>query len=218
MISKFLSLIIFFIFCSPSGASIGLFVSTNTLNRCINIFKQAPSEPIVFSKQKNPYSKALDVSVYQQISLLEGVLSKKELQYYTASLVKTIQQFENGSHKLSDAAFQTRINLMNSNLKSRQLLTAIRTFPKMVQFAQSKEAHRYEFLDTNRILKLVLSTFSQHILSYLTHPVNKLDWARFNYIVNSIAEFNRSPDIFSLYKIQRAIKEKYSLREYLNCK
>ena len=77
---------------------------------------------------------------------------------------------------------------------------------------------KYESIDTQTTLKLMLSTFSQHLHAYLSHPNPKnLDWSRFRTILENIANFRKEQGAFSLYKIYRSVREKYSLEEYINC-
>ena len=182
------------------------------LSRCYNSFR---STPVQYSLSENtnwsnPYAKELFSSVYQQLSTLEGkVLSPSEMKNYIFHLEKLMNHMESSS----DSDIKNRLAFMNSHFSD-----AIKAFPIIVSFIKSSKASEYESLDTDTIIKLILATFSWHTMAYLTHPqVERLDWARMNKILKSISDFKDKRNVFSLYKIQRAVRQKYSIREYLHC-
>ena len=195
---------IYFVFCHS--------VHSNIIDRCSRYFR---SDPIKYNLSKNTkwnnsYAQELFSSVYQQISQLEKKeFSDKEIKNYTSQLERLI----NFIHTSSSSDVTNRLDRMGSHLSS-----AIKAFPEIVSFVQSDKFLSYP-LNANQILQLILSTFSQHIEAYLKHPhPDQLDWPRIQTILEQISFFKDQPNIFSLYKITRAIRQKYSVREYINCK
>ncbi|MDE0092332.1 MAG: hypothetical protein OXN83_03490 [Oligoflexia bacterium] len=185
---------------------------TLLLDRCYSIFK---TKNVSYSLNensllKNPYSQLIFEKVYQQLPLLEEAgLSKIEIKKYNLLLEQLIQKLEKGSYQQSQ-----RLQLLNS-----YLTPALRNIPNIISFIKSESALKYESLDTQTILKLTLSTVSLHLQAYLTHSkTEKLDWPRLRTILESISNFSEKQPAFSLYKIYRSVREKYSLEEYINCK
>ena len=195
-----------FCFCALS--------SSHFLSKCHWLFRSDDSVKYNLSENAswtNSYAQEVFSFVYQQIPLLEGqVLSHTEVKNYMSYFEKLIDQLESSS----DSSVRSRLELMNSHLSG-----AVKAFPMIVSFINGGRASEYESLDANTVVKLVLSTFSQHTMAYLTHPkVERLDWPRMNLILKSISDFKDKTDVFSLYKIKRAVLQKYSLNEYVNCK
>jgi len=205
---KYVLIMLMFISISDFASAKGL------INRCWSFFH---SDPINYklsrdTKWNNDYAKDLFFHVYQTLPLLENKnLSKKEIKTYIQELESTINIINSSSF---NGVMGNFLELVNSRLS-----VAINAFPDIVAFIQKGGATSYPALETNVILKLILTTFSRHIKVYLTshHPEN-LDWLRFNTILTSISEFKQKPNVFSLYKIKRAVREKYSLEQYINCK
>ena len=182
------------------------------LDKCHKIFKPQTIQQSLNKESplQNSYSQLLFEKVYQQIpSLEETGLSKTEMKRYNLLLEQLIQALEKGSHQQSQ-----RLQLLDS-----YLTPALKKAPEILSFIKSDTAVKYESLDKQMILKLMLSTFSQHLRSYLKHPeTEKLDWARFRIILESISSFSNKQPAFSLYNIYRSVREKYFLEEYINCK
>jgi len=201
---KFLILFISYSSYSMSG--------TSFMDRCLSYFKSPDVKYNLSPKQgeNNVYSKNLYFFVYRQLHHLEQKeLSVKEAQNYVSQLENLIELINSPTLK----------NQQNLKLIKEELLLATKAFPKIVSFVKSEKILDYPDLDKNLILKLVLSTFSKHIKAYLTHPqVQQLDWARLNVILQSISEFGEKANAFSFYKIKRAVRQKYDLKEYINCK
>lgn len=182
------------------------------LSKCYTFFR---SDPVEYSfsgntKWSNPYAQELFSSVYQQLPALEGkVLSPSETKKYILYFEKLMNHMESSA----DSDIKHRLDFMNSRWSD-----AVKTFPLIVSFVNNGQASEYESLDTKTVIELMLSTFSRHTIAYLTHPqIDRLDWERMGKILKSISDFKGKMDIFSLYKIQRAIRQKYSVKEYLNC-
>ncbi|MCY4321639.1 MAG: hypothetical protein OXC37_04480 [Bdellovibrionaceae bacterium] len=150
--------------------------------------------------------------LYEYLPLLEGnYLSEKETKNYILQTEKLIQLMEENSIKT-----YKRFEILEP-----YLTPALKKTSQIIYFMQSKQNElneKYEYLDTKTILNLILSTLSQHLYTYLTHPQSKnLDWSRLRIILESISQFNSEQPAFSLYKIYRSVREKYSLKEYINC-
>ena len=196
------------------GFSFCALSSSHFLSKCHLLFRSDDSVKYNLSENAswtNSYAQEFFSFVYQQFPLLEGqALSLMEIKIYVSYFEKLIRQLESSSN----SSVQSRLELMNSHLSG-----AVKAFPVIVSFVNGGRASEYESLDANTIVKLALSTFSQHIMAYLTHPkAERLDWPRMNLILKSISDFKDKPGVFSLYKIKRAIQGKYSLNEYINCK
>ncbi len=215
---KYLTLLFFIIFVFYSSASSSL------LEKCKTVFRSDPVKYNLFLKDKwtSAYSKELFSSVYKEMPLLKGILSDTEMNFYVSVLEEAITYFEKETLKQIEFPHQsdlkTRMKLMDSDSMNPKLFNAMKSFPEIVRFLKSGKAKDYEALDTEVILKIILSTFSQHMVTYLTHSLKELDWTRLNLIIKSISDFKDQPNAFSLYKIQRVVKEKYSIKEYINCK
>ena len=195
---------------------VSLYFSANAkislLDKCHKIFKPKTVQQSLNKETslQNPYSQLLFEKIYQQLPLLEGTgLSKTEMKKYNLLLELLIQKLEKGSYQQNQ-----RLQLLDS-----YLTPALQKAEEILSFIKSDTAVKYESLDTQMILRLILSALSQHLFSYLTHPkTEKLDWARFRTILESISSFSEKQPAFSLYKIYRSVREKYSLEEYINCK
>ena len=181
-------------------------------DKCYKIFKV---KNITYSLNnshslKNPYSQLIFEKVYKQLDSIEGNrLSKTETQKYVLQLESLVKYLETNS-----AQKDKRLNLLDPYLSP-----ALKKLPDMISFIKSESALKYESLDTQTILHLTLSTFSRHLHTYLSHPkVDNLDWPRLRKILESISSFNTEKPAFSLYKVYRSVREKYSIKEYINCK
>ncbi len=163
------------------------------------------------SKWNHPYSAQVFSSVLHQLEFLEGkALSKKEIANYKKGFESSINQIESFFRGSSTAQW---------DFIGAHWLSAVEAFPKIVSFINSNKSSEYESLDTKTIIKIILATFSQHTVTYLTHPeAEKLDWPRFLLILKSISYFKDNSNGFSLYKIKRAVRGKYSVNEYIHCK
>ena len=182
------------------------------VDKCRRIFK---TQNVTYSLSdsaplKNHYSQIVFEQVYQQLSLLEGdSLSTAETQKYILQLESLIQYLETNSVQKDK-----RLELLDPYLSP-----ALKKIPDIISFIKSESALKYESLDTQTILQLALSTFSRHLHAYLSHPkAESLDWPRFREILESISSFKTEKPAFSLYKIYRSVREKYSIQEYINCK
>ena len=188
------------------------FVDASLSDKCLKIFKPKNT---AYSLNKDtllqtPHSQLLFTQVYQQLSALEGAeLSHKETQQYVLQLEQLIQHLEKNSNQTS-----ARLQLLDS-----YLTPALQKLSDIISFIKNGSALKYESLDTQIILRLILSTFSQHLPAYLTHSkTDNLDWPRLRIILESLSSFSKEQPAFSLYKIYRSVREKYSLEEYINCK
>ena len=185
---------------------------TSLSNKCFRLFNK---KSVTYSLEQNtslqnPYSQLVFTQVYQQLSLLEGAeFSYEETQQFALKLEKLIQHLEKNSHQA-----KTRLKLLDS-----YLTPALENTTHIVSFIKSDSVLKYESLDTKTILQLIFATFSQHLHAYLTHPKTEdLDWPRLRAILESISSFKKTQPAFSLYKIYRSVREKYSMKEYVNCK
>lgn len=204
---KFLTVLILigFFYCSSEGQTV--------LDKC---FKSFRSRPVKYNLSestdlRSPYSRELFSFVYSKLPFLEGtVLSHREAKFFTSRFEKLIEHIESSS----DLNVKSRLDLMNSRWSD-----AVEAFPMIISFINSGNTNGNESLDTNTIVKLILSALGHHTMAYLTHPkAENLDWSRMSLILRSISEFKNNPSVFSLYRIKRAIEGKYSLNEYILCK
>ena len=209
-VNKILKGVILFSFCFSFPVS----SKEGFLYKCYRNFRgKSDQVKYSFSAQaewKSPYAKELFSSVYQQLPILEKEgWSSKEIQPFVSSIEELLHYIENSS----DQTVKSRLELINSRLSS-----AFQAVPAIFSFVNSGKAEGYESLDVKGVLKLVLATLSYHTMAYLKHPhVNKLDWGRLAVILKSISDFKMKPNVFSLYKIQITVREKYSPEEYINC-
>ena len=185
----------------------------NFLQKCYAHFT-AGSAKFSFAKEegwKNPYAQELFSFVYRELRELEKMgWSLKEIKVFSSSLEGLLMDIEKSS---SHTALQQRLKLM-----AEPLSLAVQAVPAIFAFINSGKAESYPALDVKTILKLILSTLSYHTRAYLNHPhSHKLDWGRMALILKSISDFRTKPNVFSLYKIQIAVRAKYSLEEYINC-
>ena len=183
------------------------------LDKCFKSFRSGPVKYNLSESTdlKSPYSRELFSFVYRNIPFLEDtVLSPKDTNLFVSHLEKLIEHIESSP----DLNVKSRLDLMNSRWSD-----AVEAFPLIVSFINSGNTNGYVSLNTKTIVKLILSALGHHTMAYLTHSKEgKLDWARMSLILRSISEFKNTPSVFSLYKIKRAVEEKYSVNEYINCK
>lgn len=64
----------------------------------------------------------------------------------------------------------------------------------------------------------IRSALTSHALSWATVSVRTLDLPRAKKILDEIADFDPSRSKYSLYRIERAIEGRYSIREYAECR
>ncbi|MCZ0933505.1 MAG: hypothetical protein OXJ52_10210, partial [Oligoflexia bacterium] len=150
-----LSLFIVLLFSSPTDASL-------SNNICLKTFKTTKNTIYSLNKGallQNSYSQQLFTQVYQQLPLLErGELSQKEAQEYVLQLEQLIQHLEKNLSQTDK-----RLQLLDS-----YLTPALENIPNIISSIKSDSTLKYESLDTQVILRLVLSTLSQHLFAYLT--------------------------------------------------
>ena len=168
------------LFFSPSHASLPI------LNKCRGFFQIKSVQYSLHHQNKtlqNSYSQLIFEQVYQQIPLLEETtLSIQEKQKYILQLEKLIQNLEKNS-------LQTNNRLL---LLDPYLTPALKNTPDIISFIKSDSALKYESLDAKTVLQLILSTLSQHLMSYLKHPHSQqLDWPRIKLILKSISNFQK---------------------------
>ena len=201
-----------FVFCSPASER-SLSGERNFFKKCLGNFQSRPPQYSLSGKEQwaNPYARELFVSVYQQLpSLEEGLFSLAEINMSASSLSASIRLLESSA----DPGRQSRLNFIENELSQ-----ALQAFPAILSFVKNGEADKYESLDTKTVLQLVLATFGQHLRAYLTaSQAEKMDWPRLKLILSHIAGFKEEPSVFALYKIQRAVRQKYSFREYIYCR
>ena len=160
---------------------------------------------------KNSKAGELFSFVYQQLPLLqENRLSPLEQKRYISDLEGLIHLLE--SDLSSDV--KSRLKLIGSQWSS-----AVRAFPAIVSFMNSGKAAEYRFLDASTILKLVILSFGRYTRAYLTHSsAHSLNWSAFQMILKSISDFKDNPSVIALYNIERAVRENFSILNFINCK
>ena len=207
--SQFFKVFFFLFFCIP----LCVLGKGNFLQKCYTSFFGS-SAKLSFVKEegwKNPYAQELFSFVYKELNGLEKMgWSSKEIKVFSSSLEGLLMDIEKSS---SHTALQKRLKLM-----AEPFSLAVQAVPAIFAFIKSGQTDGYKSLDVKTILKLILSALSYHTRAYLNHPQpHKLDWGRMNLILKSISDFKTKPNVFSLYKIQIAVRGKYSLEEYINC-
>ena len=180
-------------------------VFSNPIQKCLSVFTKSMEYKLLSSAEfKSDYSKELFSGLYKQIEHSSS-LTKKEKQRFILETEKTIRFIESHSN--------------NRRLKvlSPQLLSALSAFPEIFEFTE-KGLSPSSYLDTKTAFKVSLASLTYYIRAYLSHESQNLDWGRLNTILSSIAQFKEEPNSVSIYKILRAVREKHSLNEYINCR
>lgn len=174
--------------------------------------EEAPktTEPIDLASLKNSYSLKLRSSLKEEVKNT-ALLSNKEKQKFLKELDQTISYLE--SKGLSVEAGNRR----SARLKVLEplLFKSLEAAPSIHRFLKESES---PYLNKKQALEIILITLTKYVRVYLNHPAKEfdIDFKRFEKILSNIAEFNGGA--FSVYKIIRSVREKYSLYEYLNCK
>lgn len=188
-----------------------IFLSANShakfLEACKNLFISPKLKIQWSSKQKftQPYSQKLFDKLYSTVSNW-NILSQTEKQKYIIEIEKSISFIESHSHTYE------KLNIMNP-----QLIKAIEAFPQLLKFVNENQNQAH--LNTKQSLEIALVSLTKYTMAFIKHNNNdKLDLARWSAIMQAIANFEKEPNAFSVYKIIRAVKEKHSLYEFLNCK
>ena len=102
-------------------------------------------------------------------------------------------------------------------LSSRFLEEGIRKTPEIMEFVMGLSEEKKALFQP--IAEAVLATFGKYVPAALkSENYEKNDWEWINFILKSIAEFNINDAEFSLFNIKRAIRERYSFREFILCR
>ena len=196
-----------------AGLALSAPVESRLLAKCQKIFRSLSATDHLSNKAQwaYPQSQLLFNSVYQQMSFLKGLdFSPAEINFFQKRLEETIHYIENSKEE----SLKNRLDFMEPHFSS-----AVEAFPLILSFINQGGTAQYKALGEKSLIQLLLSALSRHTLAYLRHPqAEKLDWPRINLILNHISEFKEKPNVWTLYKIKRAVLQKYSLKEYINCK
>ncbi|MBC6415329.1 MAG: hypothetical protein GDA46_02945 [Bdellovibrionales bacterium] len=150
------------------------------------------------------YSESLYSQIYQKIPEL-SIFSKKEQKKYQTMVKTSLLYLE--SKSLNTKTFQ---------VLEEKLLKAVQSVPQILKIIDENPS---PYLNTKLALEIVITSLTKITTAYLSHnQTSQLDWTRFNIILSSIEEVQKTPTAFSLYKIIQTVKDKHSLYEYLNCK
>ena len=91
-----------------------------------------------------------------------------------------------------------------------------RKTPEIVEFVNGLSEEKAALFQP--IAEAVFSAFGKYVPAALkSEDYEENDWERINFILKSIAEFNINDAEFSLFKIKRAIRRRYSFREFILC-
>ena len=178
---------------------------SQSIIRCMDIFSKSKSLEYKLSSKTeltNPYSKELFLNLYQQIEN-NSLLSKKEKQEFILNTEAIIHFIESHPHN------------QKLEVLTPQLLSAVQSLPAIFEFTKNPSS---SYLDTTTALKVVLVSLTRYTRAYIMQESNHLDWPRLHKILSVIAHFKTNPNAFSLYKILRAVREKHSLKEFINCR
>ena len=147
-------------------------------------------------------SKELFLKLYQQIEIqpLFSKKEKEELILKTEQIISFIESHPN-----------------NPQLKMviPHLLSAIESLPLLFDYAKNSSN---PYLDSISTIKVVSVILTRYTWAYLHEESNHLDWPRLGKILSTIADFKSKPNDFSFYKILRAVREKHSIKELINCR
>ena len=159
---------------------------------------------------KNPYSLKLHSVLKEEIAKTK-ILSDKEKKAFFKELEQTIAYIENKDLAQADKSKR------GARLKALEplLMRSVQMTPSIISFLESESS---PYLNKKQALKIIFITLTKYVKIYLSHPDKEsdIDFKRFEKIISTIEKFNGSS--FSIYKIIRAVREKHSLYEYLNCK
>ena len=180
-------------------------------DRCLKQFNDVkPENPIELSRLENPYSLKLNSTLHTAISNTK-FLSPKEKKAFFKELKQTISYIE------SKDLGHTHREKRNARLKALEsmILQAVKTSPIILSFLEQTSL---PYINKKQVAEIIFITLTKYVRVHLSHPKEEanIDFKRFEKIISSIAHFNWNA--FSIYKIIRAVREKYSLHEYLNCK
>ena len=208
------TLLIVFSFFNPSFAHEG----------CRHNF----SHPLPKNRSKKGASQSQEShSSNQQVHLLNFELAIERL-----SLKKQIQQSSllNPSEKQSflKELDETILFIRNqvitpknkikkrARLKSLEplLLKALQETSKILSFLENTPS---PYLNKKQSVQIIFTSLTKFVRVHLSHPDEEslIDYSRYKKILTSIGAFDNN--LFSIYKITRAVKEKHSIYEYLNC-
>ena len=102
-------------------------------------------------------------------------------------------------------------------LSVRFMETGITKIPEIMEFVSELSEEKAVLFQP--VAEAVFAVFGKYVPAALkSKDYEKNDWERINFILKSIAEFNRNDAEFSLFKIKRAIKGRYSFREFILCR
>ena len=183
--------------------------------------KKTSSCPQAFVSRRSPLKKYLERD-------LNNLFSQIVLESYRKT-EKSLWIGRKKHHKVLEQALSDFIELLERTPTKREQrgLTALsaeffeeglKKIHEIVDF--TNEVSEGKALYFQKIVQSVFATFGKHIPKALNEEGHhsEMDWARINFILKSIAKFDKNRPEFSLYKIKRAIEGRYSLREYILCR
>ena len=197
------TLLIFFSFFNPSFAHEG----------CRNTFIFPNSSKKGSKKvQLQGNNSKLESNLKEQIEQIEQtkLLNTKEKQSLLTELDKTIHFIRN-QNSTPRNEIRKRTRLQGLELL---LLKALEETPKILNFLENTPS---PYLNKKQSVQIILTSLTKFVRVHLNHPDEEslIDFSLYKKILTSIGAFDNN--LFSIYQITRAVREKHSIYEYLNC-
>ena len=187
------------------------FAYSQSHDRCLKTVENLNKEGgLGLEPIKNSYSLTLQSVLKEEIAKTK-ILSDKEKKAFFKELEQTIAYIENKDLAQADKSKQgARLKVLEP-----LLMRSVQMTPSIISFLENESS---PYLNKEQALKIIFITLTKYVKIYLSHPDKEsdIDFKRFEKIISTIEKFNGSS--FSIYKIIRAVREKHSLYEYLNCK
>ena len=177
--------------------------------RCQDVFasSQSPLKPYLTEDPQDPRAASL-VRGYKIAQKEHWTGRKKELRGLEAGMLNFIQFLEKSPSRRERMA----------PISPEFLSGSLQKIPEITAFAnQTEGAEGVVFQQT---AQAVFAAFGKHLPAALkAEDWTKVNWGGLNFVLQSIAEFDiEANPAFSLYKIRRAVKRQWSLREFILCR
>ena len=178
--------------------------------RCQDVFasSKSPLKPYLTENPVHPEAAAL-LNGYKIAQKKHWTGRKKELRDQEAGMSDFIRFLENGPSPRESAAPVSKEFLSES----------LRKIPSIAAFA-GNQAEGAEGIVFQQTVQAVFAVYSKHLpAAFKAKDWTKVNWAGLNAVLQSIAEFDiETAPAFSLYKIRRAVKRQWALREFILCR
>ena len=182
--------------------------------RCQDVFasSRSPLKPYLTENPSRPQAVAL-LNGYKIAQKKHWTGRKKELRDSEAGLLDFIRFLEKGPSPKERSA-----DLRAAPVSREFLSGSLQKIPEITAFAnQTTGAEGIVFQQT---VQAVFALFSKHLpAAFKAKDRTKVNWAGLNAVLQSVAEFDiEIAPAFSLYKIRRAVKRQWALREFILCR